>query len=147
MIFELLQSLIQVFSMPLLYVIVVWFGTIGFIAHSAVTVLITKLRAIEVIHAVFKLYSVSIMISYIIAPICTVLVTGFQNILYPNAAVLAMSSNLYIWYSLSMIIVLRILMCNLFVAISCTQWRIAVLMSEGVVAIMGYLFLFAFRLL
>jgi|GEM_PF-1317179 len=147
MIFELLQSLIQNFSMPLLYMTVMWFGTVGLIVHSAVTVWITKLRATEVLNAVFKLYCVSLMVSYVAAPVCTLIVAGLQNVLYPEMAGLAVTSNLYIWYSLSMIVVLRYLMCTLFVAVPCYTWRIALLFSESFVAIMGYLFLLSARLL
>jgi hypothetical protein len=141
MIFEALQSLIQIFSMPTLYVTVAWFGVVGLMVHGLVTILITKMRYKEIIPVVFKLHLMSLIISYVVSPVCTMIIVGLQAVLYPNLMIFMVAPNLYIWYSLCMIVSMRYLLCHTFASVPCRTWYILLLGSDIFVAVMGYIFL------
>jgi len=147
MVFEAIQSIIQMYSMPLLYAIVLWFGVIGFVARVAMVMILTRVKGAQMVPVSLRLHLVSLVFAYLIAPTCAIITTGLNSFLFAHGMKLGLNSNLYVWYSVVMISVLRYLLCQTFVSVSCNRWQIGLIATDGFVAILGYLFLSAMQLI
>lgn len=146
MVFEAIQSLIQIFSMPLLYAIVAWFAVVGFAARSALVMILTKVKRAEIIPVSLRLHAMSLMIAYVISPVGAIITISFNQALFSNVMNLAIGPNLYVWYSVIMIISLRCLLCQTFVSVTCNTWKKYLIFVDSFVAFLGYIFLSAAHL-
>lgn len=147
MIFEGIQSIIQVYSMPILYAIVAWFAIIGFAVRTAMVMILTRVKSAEIVPVSLKLHIMSLIIAYLVAPVCTMVISSLNIVLFPDQISFAVGLNLYIWYSLVTILSLRYLLCQIFVSVSCSTWQITLICTDSFVAILGYVFLSALRII
>lgn len=147
MVFEGIQSIIQVYSMPLLYATALWFGVVGFVARMAMVMILTRINNIEIIPVSLKLHIMSLVVAYLVAPICAVFATALNALFFSDSTMLGLCSNLYVWYSVIMILSLRYLLCQTFVSVSCTTWQASLIGVDSFIAILGYLFFRGLHLL
>lgn len=138
MMFELVQRVIELFSMSSLYFSVLWFATVGLVVHSCIIAGFSKLKITDFISAFSKIYGICLVSSFLLTPICAVIITGLQQVLFLESFFAVAPINIYIWFSILMIIMLRYAMCMIFVSVPCRVWYVILLIAGGVTAITGY---------
>lgn len=141
MIFELIQSILQTYSMPFLYAIVAWFGIVGFVGRLAIVMILTRMNSMQIAPVSWKLHLISLVISYLTAPIYAVLSIALSGMFLTSSILTGIGPNVYLWYSLIMILTIRYLACKTFVSVSCSTWQAALLAIDSFIAILGYFFL------
>jgi len=140
MIFEYIQLVLQCFSMPLLYIAVLWFGILGYFVEVFVTMLITKSNWSKVTPVLFRLHGVGLVSSYFLTPICVILTISLQKRLDSVFDGNIANYSLFIWFAINMInmiFIMKFMVCRVFASISCRLWDLSMMLAYVGITILG----------
>ncbi|MBP9764872.1 hypothetical protein KBD08_00865 [Candidatus Babeliales bacterium] len=136
------SKVLNVFTSSALYAILAWFGLIGFVAHVIMVMLMTCMKKSSVVKSVWYMHVVSIILSFVGAPILTVGIAGVWRLMQEPFDMRSMSLFLYVWFAIIFMMTMRYFVCKNIVEVACRAWYTALLITNGVVAGLGYIVIF-----
>lgn len=144
---ELLQNVTGLFFSSQLYVTTAWYATGGFYVYSSMLAYRTEVKFRDFIKSFAQIYGLCCAISFVAAPIFSVVVSGFTHVLDRQVAYELSRANVYVWFSVSMMWTLRYLICKTFLSLSCRMWNVWLLIATVIASVWGYFVLTALNLL
>lgn len=145
--FEIVANALQIYSTSTLYTIMLWFGLVGSILSAALIIFLTKIKPWQALLSVMQMYAIALLIAGIIAPMMSVLLVKTQELLFVPVAQIAVGMHLYVWYGVIVIMVLRHILCQMFVSVACRRWNIGLWIIHIFVMVMGYVVLRSLQIL
>ena len=147
MISGLLQEIINQFSLKIIYLAVIWFATFGYLMHLFVVAAVAKLPFAALPKSIARMQAMAITVSYIVAPLCAAASLSISKFYTPSYSPLFVGQQVYVWFTLSMIVCSSYLLCKFFVTVSCSRFRNWLAVTNVGVGLLGLLVLKAVNLL
>lgn len=148
MLSELLVEIINQFSLRTLYFTMAWFATFGYLMHIFVVMSLTRLPFLMLVQAIFRLQLVAVMTSFLIAPVLASVSIVLSEMLSVGAySMYFAGQQVYVWFVVSMMFIASFVLCQVFVTIPCSRFRLVLVSMNIGVGILGLLVFKACNLL
>ena len=142
MITALLQEIVRQFSLKALYLGLCWFAAFGYFMHMFVVMALTRLPFAALPASIARLHLATMAVSYVIAPVLAGVSTLLSHFYAGMTVSWFIGQQVYVWYTVCMMLFSSYLLCGFFVTVACTRFRLWLFVANAVVGILG---LFVFK--
>lgn len=132
-----IQTIFHFYASPFLALTCAWFAIIGYFAHAAVLMILTKMRFAQMYQSLLRFHAISLAITYSMTPIITYLVC--IAISWSCAiSVMLPYQLMFFYFAWLQYLISTSILCSFFKEASCSKFRHAVFLADCGVTLLGY---------
>lgn len=147
MVAELLQEIMNQFSLKTLYLAMVWFATFGYVMHLFVVMVVARLPFAALPKSIGRIQLTAVGLSYLAAPVCAAVSIMLSKFYTAGYSSLFVGQQVYVWFTLWMMMSCSYFLCKFFVTVPCSRFRTWLVGVNAGVGLLGILVLKAVNLL